>query len=432
MHHDKKGQVTLFIILGFLLLSSLAFFLIIRGLNSEKQKEVLPVQAELSTATDAVNQYVLSCLKTIGEEGLTRLGIQGGYLSLNLNYLSTPTYNTTYLYYNGEVRMPELSVIEAELAQYIDSNLEICTNFSILPEVQVTAANQSKTRVTISTKEVSLVTQWDLSVTKGQNVQDRDRFTLALPVEFYDIFTTVSAILNATAQHPSLIDNYLLLQQNVSFIDYLLYDNDTVIYLLREDNARIKGKPYYFLFAAKTLPMGVPVSPRIQPVPLLEGTVGETFHYEVLANDPEGGDLFYGLQSPLFSIDNKTGIIHFIPTTFHKGDHVALLTVTTSRNVTNSMFLRFHIEGTNRPPVVIVRNQTVVYFQSLHYTPYTYDEESTQLTFYVVDAPEGVTMAEATGEITWTPHALGNYTITFGVNDSLAQTEAMFVVKVIP
>lgn len=434
MYHHKKSQVTLFIILGFLLLTSVGLFFVVRSLTTEKQKEVLPLQAELSTTTDAVDQYVLGCIKTIAEEGLERLGIQGGYLSLNLDYLSTPTYNTTYLYYNGEVRIPELSMIEAELAQYLDLNLESCTNFSILPDVQVTAANRSKTRVIIGTKEISFVTQWDLSVRKGQNAQHLDQFTSTLPVEFHDIFTTVSAIVNATAQHPLLIDNYLLLQQNVSFIDYALYDNDTVIYLLREDNARINGKPYYFLFATKTLPMAFR-TPRIQPVPLLEGKVGEPFHYEVLADDPTGsgeGRLFYSLHSPLFSIDNRTGVIHFVPTTFHNGDHVALLTVTNANNVTSSVFLRFHIEETNHPPVLVARNQTVVYFQSLNYTPYAYDQESTQLTFYIVDAPEGVAIAETTGEITWTPRSLGEYTITFGVTDSLAQTEAMFVVEVVP
>ena len=84
----KKAQVTVFIILGIIIVATVIGFFILRDSAAKKelseQKEVIQ--------TGNVKAFVENCLEQTGEDGLNLIGSQGGYNKLlNKNILLAGT-----------------------------------------------------------------------------------------------------------------------------------------------------------------------------------------------------------------------------------------------------------------------------------------------------------------------------------------------------
>ena len=78
---NKKSQVTLFIILGIVILSifSLIFYLV-NYTSKEKFGEKSEEAGKTSAELKPIEEYIKSCLKETAEQGLLLLGKQGGYI----------------------------------------------------------------------------------------------------------------------------------------------------------------------------------------------------------------------------------------------------------------------------------------------------------------------------------------------------------------
>ncbi len=80
---DKKAQVTIFIILGILLV--LALILII----AFKQEIVTFKPGELvPTSKGKIEQFITACVEQAGNEALEKVGAQGGYITVPLAIVS--------------------------------------------------------------------------------------------------------------------------------------------------------------------------------------------------------------------------------------------------------------------------------------------------------------------------------------------------------
>ena len=79
---SKKAQVTVFIILGIILILILAIFIAI-------QQEVVTFKPEeLAPASKGkVETFLTTCIQDLGDEALTEIGLQGGYPHIHLENL---------------------------------------------------------------------------------------------------------------------------------------------------------------------------------------------------------------------------------------------------------------------------------------------------------------------------------------------------------
>lgn len=120
--NNKRGQVTIFIILAILIISAVALFFTLRGTLQSDQgysPEVAPVA-----------NFVQECLEDTTREGIYDIALNGGYYEIpEQNKLSIYGQNYVY-YYNGGFIYPELEIIENSLSEYVSVNLESCFNFS--------------------------------------------------------------------------------------------------------------------------------------------------------------------------------------------------------------------------------------------------------------------------------------------------------------
>ncbi len=134
-----KGQVTLFIILGLLLLLALILFIFLR-------KEIVAFSPEefLPTEKGRIEQLIQNCIKQSADEALLRIGNQGGYLEIpesikadsNLYLKTSPFTMIPYWAYGTETKIPSLARIKEEIDFYIEENVRECLfALDVFPEV---------------------------------------------------------------------------------------------------------------------------------------------------------------------------------------------------------------------------------------------------------------------------------------------------------
>src|SRR3989338_5334310 len=74
----RQGQVTIFIVVGILLLLALILLVVLRRevLTTFKPEELIPTQR------GKIENFIIKCIEDKGEEALVRLGQQSGYVEV--------------------------------------------------------------------------------------------------------------------------------------------------------------------------------------------------------------------------------------------------------------------------------------------------------------------------------------------------------------
>jgi hypothetical protein len=154
---DKKAQMTLFVIIGLVVLLIVGIFFIVLKNNSEPKTID---EAYESVSLTPIDAYVSNCISLIGKEAITKIGVGGGYIhpekfGINANP-SMPTMASAvslfeeseivpywfYLKSSNACRMncvlasekPPLRSsegsrsIESQLADYLEENILVCLN----------------------------------------------------------------------------------------------------------------------------------------------------------------------------------------------------------------------------------------------------------------------------------------------------------------
>ena len=118
---NTKGQVTIFVIVGIIILAAIATILAFRSSVIEeevKDEEVAPI---LSTS---IQEYVESCIQKSGEEGLLFIAQHGGYYELPTQ--SDPDLLLPYYLYENQSYTISKEELEKQLSLYLNDNLFFC------------------------------------------------------------------------------------------------------------------------------------------------------------------------------------------------------------------------------------------------------------------------------------------------------------------
>lgn len=130
---QKRGQVTFFVILGILLLISVAFVLYS---SREKLIETIGEAKDIPTEFKTIHTFVQQCLEESALQSVLLLGTQGGFIDIPpriainpKSFLSLTPAGDLKLplwYFLGENRAPTISFMQNELANDITRRMESC------------------------------------------------------------------------------------------------------------------------------------------------------------------------------------------------------------------------------------------------------------------------------------------------------------------
>ncbi len=232
---SKKGQVSIFIILGILVLIMTVFVIVIVQ-DTKTEVETTP-RTERST----IEMYVSRCLDSTLEEGIVRLGLGAGYIKTdNFEGFEHNPVESPYLsMYGGSVELPywftenqrgvpesympplyketedDLS-IESQLEGYIEENIDSCLDgFRALEEenMLVEAVSNPKAEVFVTNKDVSADLDYDIKVEKNRTIEHFSDFRGDVPVRLKEIYEFAKSI------NTREIETAFLEEKLITFID---------------------------------------------------------------------------------------------------------------------------------------------------------------------------------------------------------------------
>ncbi|MBD3361829.1 hypothetical protein GF358_03485 [Candidatus Woesearchaeota archaeon] len=200
----NKGQVTVFIILGVLLLLTAGLIIYLTT-----QKVVKPVEEQIiiPEGTEPVYNYISECIYQTAKQGIIKLGMQGGYVNLPAAITKTPashisldpyeTFKVPYWYYQGQDRKPTLEFLQLEINSYLRQRLTDCTDFtSFEPRYKITPRGEFIPKTTITDDNVIIELIWPLEIKTGQKTIQLNKVVEEIDVKLKEIHDIASTTMN--------------------------------------------------------------------------------------------------------------------------------------------------------------------------------------------------------------------------------------------
>lgn len=255
MHH-KKGQITIFIIIGILIVSALTYFISVKTKTSsiEETPQIEDVPEELQP----VNAYVQGCIILTAKQGLKILGMQGGYINVSRFGLSHNDFSPTkgrsvrllpdsniitayWSHLDGDplcespcsfrTEIPPLykkdekvegKSVESQLDDYISDNLNNCLGgFEAFKQrgFVVEPSGKISVRTKILDDKVSVYVDYPVSVSKDNHRSDIKAFVVDLDVPLKKMYKAALEITRLEIKRMYLERHALNLISGFSAVD---------------------------------------------------------------------------------------------------------------------------------------------------------------------------------------------------------------------
>ncbi|MBI4980492.1 hypothetical protein HZC30_02950 [Candidatus Woesearchaeota archaeon] len=241
---NKKGQVTVFIIVGILMLFAFAAIMYFTQtrVTQEISEEVEPALAQVPAEFQPLRSYTENCIQQIGKRGLLILGQQGGYIYPDLAgkfSASDPTeadgidlepIKVPYWHYNIEKNKADKVVysslapklyakddgvmsIEAQLARFVKERLDNCLdNYTPFTQqgFEIDLSEQiedKKVSVKVGENNVIFTLSMPLSAQKGDAKTEFTQFYAKIPLQLKHYYE-IANLIAATEQNFSFLEKH--------------------------------------------------------------------------------------------------------------------------------------------------------------------------------------------------------------------------------
>ena len=351
----KKGQISLFILMGVILIVAIGFLLYVN--NSDEGNEVKKT-ANIPSDLQPVKNYVESCIKSVGEEALELIGAQSGYYDIP-KQLKVDNSNVGYYIKNNLYSMPSIPIIENELSKYIDKQLFFCfKNFVPLKEIGYDIDySKSNSEVKINENDVNFIVNMNITASKGGSSLYQDKFSNTIEqFRFKLIYDTINEIINRQLKDITSICVSCINKWGHENNLYIYLDNiedDKIIYTIKDFTSKIDNNPFVYNFAVEIEPYSCTNPPNfgteeenlqylqacldfeasnlledykfiVVDIPDIKMNINETLAFHVQSSGIN--KTFYD-STFLFDIDAKSGLINFTPDIADAGNYTIWLSV---------------------------------------------------------------------------------------------------------
>ncbi len=225
MQSKRKGQTTIFVTVGILILIIISIGVYYR---TTLKDAILP-QTNPTTFSDEeenVRNYVEECFQDGLQNAVFLTQKQSGHL-----YISGETFNLhgaeiPYAYTQNGSQVLNSESLESQFQQYLIQQLFQCTK-----PLNVTF-EQPATTVTIDTEGVNarLIYPFTLSLAQS-NIRNDYPYTYAIKVPLYSFLKITQSVADALVSQPQEFPLGLLVSQNIFKTETVILDNATLIQL---------------------------------------------------------------------------------------------------------------------------------------------------------------------------------------------------------
>lgn len=343
MYTKKRGQITVFIIIGIVLLAFTAGTIyLVKTFTEEKlpPPEIIEVQP--------VKDYVENCLENQLKEVTSFVALQGGYFGMPdypLEY-SLPeadfSLSIPYYFYNFEHSLPSQAEVEREISLGLVNTLRACTDFSFFPYNISVEEDRTDVTTQINPGFVRAIVKLPIHILVGNSIKDIDVFQIKINSEFYKAYQTAVEISNQqylSGRELCLTCLSEMAEKNNLSLALLEIEGDKsylVIYTISDNS----NKQLVFNFAHKFNLLVAESSPFVQISDSLSALAGKEFEYVVKG---EGDNITFFDDSDLFDIDPQSGLIQFTPKEEDLGFYFITITIKDALGNRDEEIITFHI-----------------------------------------------------------------------------------------
>ncbi len=188
----KSAQVTIFIIIGIILL--LSTITVIYLVTKEKAR---PVEEAIIVPEDVkpIHEFITNCLYQTSKRGVALIGQQAGFVYVpaiirNTYEASIPldskgAFVIPFWYFEGEDRTPTLTFMEKELQRYVYEHLNECLGDleSFKDQYEIEEKEDFLPSITITEEEVIAKMKWPLALTSLERTTHIEDYIARLDVK---------------------------------------------------------------------------------------------------------------------------------------------------------------------------------------------------------------------------------------------------------
>ena len=334
-NNNKRGQITIFIILGLLIVATFVIFLV---LKEDAVTEEIKVSEESFTELKGENikSYVDSCLEKVTEDGLMLIGRQGGYYQSPLDYsILFFDDKLPYYYYEDETIILGIEDAEKELERYIKDNMPVCVdNFKTFEksgydvttgEILVNVNYGNKTNVNLN---------YPLKFELGDSVTEMDTFTNIVDVNVKKFLEAAKELVEQNLIDKGYIcltcmedtaESKEILIEALPIHDTSVLTNDIIMFRLEDKKSTEvdqENRNFTFEFIMEYLEVEEIENLKIEDLGTFEINTGELFEYVVSSNKE---NVAYIDNAKIFDITPE-GKISFTPKKDEQGTYFITIT----------------------------------------------------------------------------------------------------------
>jgi len=237
---SSKGQVTIFIILGLLLVISIGLLLYFVLSSTESETDI-----SSSLQTQDVEFMIDNCIKKTGMEGLNILGQNGNYFEIPklLEMNQTPLW--IYKYANV---MPVLNSSIDEFQIWFDKEFENCVDYTGF-ENKINVG-KPKSTIQYGAEDVLITLNYPINITLGKDSKRIDRFEHTLNVRYRRIYERAREIVNTHfVQFFDYRNALTFVDQKDFYITYEANDENNLLFTIFDNENPELESIYSFKFA---------------------------------------------------------------------------------------------------------------------------------------------------------------------------------------
>ncbi|MFC1691837.1 cadherin repeat domain-containing protein [Nanoarchaeota archaeon] len=310
---NRKSQITVFIIIGIILLSISALTLYMTDkLKVDQTKAIFGEVAEVPYEMEPLKVYIEQCLKKTTIPGVYYLAFKGGdFTPLKNESVITENFEVSYGVYGGENTLPSVDDLSYQISSYIEVNLDNCIDDfnSFKSQGLEITAEQPKATTLILEEQVGVKLEYPVTLTREGTSTSASEFMSFIPIRLGYLLAVANIVANNRINNPNNLDLALLSAQGPK-ITMAPVNKRSMLFSLHDPESNIDNAPFVFMFGAK-LPENS--APRLDFIPDKIILLGESFSFDVNATDYENDKLVYFDSSDIFDINQDTGIISFTP-----------------------------------------------------------------------------------------------------------------------
>jgi len=251
----KRGQMTLFIIIGIAILAIVTILVYYFYFVDDNFLRTAMKGSQMSRDINKIRNDMDSCIRDSASELIFLLGHQGGNIGLREEFITIDGNIVHYGYYKKKVMLPSKVDIQNTISELVSSQLESCVNVANYRRYDF-KFNKKSLRTVIKDDKVDINMAFGITISDENNTEFSlpEDYTIEIPLRFGRLYSAATDIIDYQKSNPSelcLTCVLSILDEHEIDSDIQTLGEDTAVFFLSDPMSKVDDEELHFMFAVK-------------------------------------------------------------------------------------------------------------------------------------------------------------------------------------